>query len=162
MDTQELNDELGNLGAVALQRSSPLCRLAYLGHDGLPRVIPIGFYWNGKRIVVCTATTAPKVRALESRPEVALTIDEGSESGNAKSLQLRGQATLETVDGVPDEYLEAASKSLGAEQRAEFETQVRSVYDQMVRIFIEPGWVRFYDFGAGRLPGFLTRLVSGR
>jgi hypothetical protein len=32
----------------------------------------------------------------------------------------------------------------------------------MVRIFIEPGWVRFYEFGAGRLPGFLTRLVSGR
>ena len=73
-------------------------------------------------------------------PDVALTIDEGSESGNAKSLQIRGQATLETVDGVPDEYIEAASKSLGAEQRAEFEKQVRSVYDQMVRISIEPGW----------------------
>ena len=67
---------------------------------------------------------------------------------------------LETVDGVPDEYLEAASKSLDAEQRPEFEKQVRSVYDQMVRISIEPGWARFYDFGAGRLPGFLTRLVS--
>ena len=162
MDTQELNDELGVPGAQALLRSSPLCRLAYLGQDGLPRVIPIGFYWNGERIVVCTATTSPKVRALESRRDVALTIDEGSESGNAKSLQIRGQATLETVDGVPDEYIEAASKSLDAEQRAEFEKQVRSVYDQMVRISIEPGWARFYDFGAGRLPGFLTRLVSGR
>jgi hypothetical protein len=32
----------------------------------------------------------------------------------------------------------------------------------MVRISIEPGWARFYDFGAGRLPGFLTKLVSGR
>ena len=74
MDTQELNDELGVPGAQALLRSSPLCRLAYLGQDGLPRVIPIGFYWNGKRIVVCTATTSPKVRALESRPDVALTI----------------------------------------------------------------------------------------
>jgi hypothetical protein len=41
-----------------------------------------------------------KVRALENRPDVALTIDEGSESGNAKSLQIRGQATLETIDGV--------------------------------------------------------------
>ena len=93
---------------------------------------------------------------------MALTIDEGSESGTAKSLQIRGQATLETVDGVPDEYLEGAAKSLNAEQRAEFENQVRSVYDQMVRISIEPGWARFYDFGAGRLPGFLTKLVSGR
>ena len=162
MDTQELNDELETPGAVALLRSAPLCRLAYLGQDGLPRVIPIGFYWNGKRIIVCTATTSPKVRALESRPDVALTIDEGSESGTAKSLQIRGQATLETVDGVPDEYIEAASKSLDAEQRAEFEKQVRSVYDRMVRISIEPGWARFYDFGAGRLPGFLTRLISGR
>lgn len=51
---------------------------------------------------------------------------------------------------------------MDAEQRADFEKQVRSVYDQMVRISIEPGWARFYDFGAGRLPGFLTRLVSGR
>ena len=123
MDTQELNDELGVPGAQALLRSSPLCRLAYLGQDGLPRVIPIGFYRNGKRIVVCTATTSPKVRALESRPDVALTIDEGSESGNARSLQIRGRATLETIDGIPDEYIEAASKSLDAEQRAEFESK---------------------------------------
>jgi nitroimidazol reductase NimA-like FMN-containing flavoprotein (pyridoxamine 5'-phosphate oxidase superfamily) len=43
MDTQELNDELGVPGAQALLRSSSLCRLAYLGQDGLPRVIPIGF-----------------------------------------------------------------------------------------------------------------------
>jgi len=68
MDAHELNDELGDPGAVALLRSSPLCRLAYLGQDGLPRVIPIGFYWNGKRIVVWTAPTSPKVRALESLP----------------------------------------------------------------------------------------------
>jgi hypothetical protein len=31
-----------------------------------------------------------------------------------------------------------------------------------VRISIEPRWTRFYDFGAGRLPGFLTKLVIGR
>jgi hypothetical protein len=31
-------------------------------------VIPIGFYWNGSQIVVCTAATAPKVKALTSRP----------------------------------------------------------------------------------------------
>ena len=162
MDKQELNDELGNPGAQALLRSSPLCRLAYLGPDGLPRVIPVGFYWNGRSIVVCTATTSPKARALEGRPDVALTIEDVSESGAALSLQIRGQATLETVDGIPDEYLEASWKSFEDEQRAEFERQVRSVYDQMVRISIEPGWARFYDFGAGRLPGFLTKLVGNR
>ena len=40
-------------------------------------MIPIGFYWNGSQIVVCTAATAPKVKALSSRPNVAMTIDLG-------------------------------------------------------------------------------------
>lgn len=45
-------------------------------------------------------------------------------------------------------------------QLAEFERNVRSTYQQMVRISIEPLWARFYDFGAGRLPAFLVNLVS--
>src|SRR5437764_8943588 len=44
--------------------SATLARLAYTGPDGLPRVTPIAFYWTGERIVVCTATTSPKVQAL--------------------------------------------------------------------------------------------------
>jgi hypothetical protein len=91
-----------------------------------------------------------------------VTIDGGSEPENAVSLLIRGQVTLQTVDGIPDEYLRASSKSWDEDQRAEFEKQVRSVYDRMVRISIEPYWARFYDFGAGRLPGFLAKLVSGR
>jgi hypothetical protein len=30
----------------------------------------------------------------------------------------------------------------------------------MARISIEPRWARFYDFGAGRLPAFLSELVG--
>jgi nitroimidazol reductase NimA-like FMN-containing flavoprotein (pyridoxamine 5'-phosphate oxidase superfamily) len=159
VDTQELNEELSQPGAQALLDSSTLCHLAYNGPDGLPRVVPVGFLWKGGRVVVCTATTAPKVRALASRPDVALTIDGGDEPGSARSLSIRGHATLETVDGVADEYLEMASKSWDEETRAEFEKQVRRIYDQMVRISIEPRWARFYDFGAGRLPGFLAKLT---
>jgi len=49
----------------------------------------------------------------------------------------------------------------GAEaEQAEFEINVRSTYQQMVRISIEPQWARFYDFGAGRLPAFLANLVN--
>src|SRR5581483_9347138 len=68
MNAQELAQELGQPGAQDLLRAGTLARLAYNGHDGFPRVIPIGFYWNGERIVVCTAPTSPKVRALASRP----------------------------------------------------------------------------------------------
>jgi hypothetical protein len=48
----------------------------------------------------------------------------------------------------------------GREIIAEFEPQVRSLYDQMARIVIEPVWARFFDFGAGRMPSFLTKLVG--
>ena len=142
-------------------RSGSLARLAYTGHDGLPRVIPIGFYWNGERIVVCTAPTSPKIRALSARPNVALTIDTGSSPETAKALLVRGLVAMDTVDGVPDEYIAASAKSLEPSEREEFERQVRSMYKQMVRISIEPQWARLYDFGSGRMPAFLVNLGKG-
>jgi nitroimidazol reductase NimA-like FMN-containing flavoprotein (pyridoxamine 5'-phosphate oxidase superfamily) len=160
MNRQELDRELEQAGATELLRSAPLLRLAYNGPDGLPRVIPIGFHWNGEQIVICTATTAPKVRALSSRPEVAVTIDVGSTPSEARSVLVRGIAAVEIVDGVPDEYLAGARKTLDAEQVEAFEPQVRATYPQMARISIEPRWARFYDFGAGRLPAFLSELVG--
>jgi hypothetical protein len=148
MNTQELARELGHPDAQKLLSGS-MARLAYNGHDGFPRVIPVGFYWTGECIVVSTASTSPKARALSSRtPE------------EAKALLVRGLATLETVDGVTDEYLAAARRSMDESQLAEFERNVRSTYKQMVRISIEPQWARFYDFGAGRLPAFLANLVN--
>jgi hypothetical protein len=158
MNTQELARELGHPDAQELLRSGSLARLAYSGHDGLPRVIPIGFHWNGERIVVCTAPTSPKVRALSSRPNVALTIDTGCAPATAKALLVRGLVAMDTVDGVPDEYIAASAKSLDASKLTEFERHVRSVYKQMVRISIEPRWARFYDFGAGRVPAFLANM----
>ena len=160
MNRQELDRELGQAGATELLRSALLLRLAYNGADGLPRVIPIGFHWNGEQIVICTATTAPKVRALSARPEVAVTIDVGSTPSEARSVLVRGIATVEIVDGVPDEYLAGARKTLDAEHVEAFEQQVRATYPQMARISIEPRWARFYDFGAGRLPAFLSELVG--
>src|ERR1700752_3246726 len=159
MNKQELARELDHPDAQKLLSGS-MARLAYNGHDGFPRVIPVGFYWTGERIVVSTAPTSPKARALSSRPEVALTIDTGSTPDEAKALLVRGLATLETVDGVTDEYLAAARRSMDETQLVEFERNVRSTYTQMVRISIEPQWARFYDFGAGRLPAFLANLVK--
>ena len=36
----------------------------------------------------------------------------------------------------------------------------RMLYKQMARITIEPQWARYYDFGAGRVPGFLRKLAE--
>ncbi len=159
MNRQELDRELGQAGAVELLQAAHLARLAYNGPDGLPRVVPVGFLWSDERIVICTATTAPKLRALSSRPEVAVTIDAGSTPADARSVLVRGIATVEIVDGVADEYLAAARKTMDAEQVQTFEHAVRSLYDQMARISIEPRWARFYDFGAGRVPTFISELA---
>jgi hypothetical protein len=57
--------------------------------------------WSGTAIVVCSAATAPKVKALRERPNVALTID--TIGAPAKVLLIRGVAKVEIVDGVASE-----------------------------------------------------------
>ncbi|MBN9618240.1 MAG: pyridoxamine 5-phosphate oxidase, partial [Actinobacteria bacterium] len=57
-------------------------------------------------------------------------------------------------------YLAAASRVMAADVAAEFEQNCRQLYDRMARIAITPTWARYYDFGAGRLPGFLRDLVQ--
>jgi hypothetical protein len=160
VDAREIAEELAHPAARTLLASATLLRLAYNGSDGFPRVIPIGFFWNGDQIVVCTAVTAPKVKALSSRPNVAVTIDVGDTSAEAKALLVRGLAHVDIVDGVPHEYFAASRKVSGGASGAEFERQVRAMFDQMARIAIEPVWARFFDFGAGRMPSFLTELAG--
>lgn len=152
---------LENPGAQELLRSAEPLRLAYCGRDGLPRVIPIGFLWKEGKLVVCTAPSAPKVAALNERPNVAVTIDTGNTSATAKQLLIRGIATIEVVEGVAPEYFEASAKTLSGTDLEGFEAQVRSVFEQQARISITPEWARFYDFGAGKLPPFLRRLAEG-
>ena len=113
MDPDEVRAELARSDAQELLHIPSPARLAYNGPDGLPRVSPVGFLWNGEQIVVCSHTTSPKVRALTSRPDVALTIDIGNTPADAKALNIRGRANVEIVDGVPDEYIQAAAKFLG-------------------------------------------------
>ncbi|MCC6831741.1 MAG: pyridoxamine 5'-phosphate oxidase family protein [Thermoleophilia bacterium] len=156
MDAREIAAELQHPGARTLLASATLLRLAYNGPDGAPRVVPMGFFWDGSRIVVCTAVTAPKVGAMSSRPDVAVTIDVGDTPAEARSVLLRGRARVDVVDGVPDEFVTASAKALGAHRVPELERRARLTYRRMARISIEPAWARFYDFGAGRLPSFLT------
>jgi hypothetical protein len=160
MERQDIDDELARTGAQELLTSTQVARLAYIGEDGTPRVIPIGFFWTGDQVVISTATTSPKVTALSARPDVALTIDVGETPDQARGLSIRGRASVEIVDGVPEEYLAGARKIMDAEAAAQFEQNCREMYDQMARIAITPHWVRYYDFGAGRLPRFLQDLAE--
>jgi hypothetical protein len=77
-----------------------------------------------------------------------------AELGHPGARKLLESATLLRLA-----YIAASRKALGADQVKEFERQARPMYDQMARISIEPLWVRFFDFGAGRMPSFLTNLA---
>jgi hypothetical protein len=151
--TQVMNDPL----ARKLLNSNIPARLAYIGLDGFPRAIPIGFLWNGTQIVIGTATNSPKMEALQANPKVALTIDTNTFPPNI--LLVRGTASVEIVDGVAPEYLEGAKKYVAPTQWEMFEAQVRALYKQQGRITIVPEWAKILDFET-RLPSAQVELMA--
>ena len=132
-------------------------RFAYTGVDGDPRVIPIGFLWTGSELKIYSVPTSAKVKALEQNPRVAITID--TEAFPPHVLLIRGSATLELVDGVPDEYVEASRKIVPAEQMPGWEAGVRQLYEQMVTITVTPDWAKLLDFET-TLPKAVEDLVK--
>ena len=122
--------------------------------------MPIAFAWNGSEIVICTAKNAPKLPSLRRNPAVALTID--TEVHPPKILLIRGRAELDVVDGIPQEYLQMnGSYQMTPEQRAEWEAEIRSLYDGMVRIVITPTWAKLIDFHT-TLPSAVEELIQQR
>ena len=137
-----------------------LTRLAYVAKDGTPRNVPIAFTWNGSEIVMCTTKNAPKLPALRDNPAVALTID--TEVHPPKILLIRGRAELDVVDGIPDEYLQMnGTYQMTPEQRVEWEAEVRSLYDGMVRVVVTPTWAKLIDFET-TLPSAVEELIRQR
>lgn len=137
-----------------------IARLAYVATDGTPRVVPIGITWNGSEVVMCTTPNAPKLASLRRNPAVALTID--TEVHPPTILLLRGEAVLDEVDGIPEEYLQMnGSYEMTPEQRVEWEAEVRSLYPSMVRIVVKPTWAKLIDFDE-TLPTAVEELVRQR
>lgn len=132
-------------------------RLAYTALDGDPRVIPIGFLWIGPQIEMYTVPTSAKVKALQKNPRVAITID--TEEFPPNVLLIRGSASLELVDGIPDGYVVAARKVVPAEQMPGWEASIRALYKQMVTITITPDWAKLLDFET-TLPKAVEDLVK--
>jgi pyridoxamine 5'-phosphate oxidase-like protein len=130
--------------AQELLRSTIPARLAYVWHDGTPRVIPIWFHWNGEEFVLGTPPNAPKVKVLLQNSKVALTID--TDTWPHKVLLIRGTAKVETVNGVVPEYAAAAQRYFGEERGRAWVEQVRGMFPQMARIAVQPEWVGIIDF----------------
>ncbi|MFF1546079.1 pyridoxamine 5'-phosphate oxidase family protein [Streptomyces sp. NPDC058291] len=159
MQPNEINEILNRPVSQELL-ARDLTRLAYVAKDGTPRNVPIGFSWNGAQIVMCTPKNAPKLPALRDNPMVALTID--TEVHPPRILLIRGRAELDVVDGIPDEFMEANNTyEMTPEQRVEWEAEVHSLYDGMVRIVVTPTWAKLIDFET-TLPSAVEELVRRR
>ena len=155
---QSAIDEILNQPLSQELLARDLARLAFIGLDGTPRAIPIGFVWNGSQIVMCTAKNARKLPALRRNPAVALTID--TETHPPKVLLIRGQAELDAVDGIPEEYFQwNGTYQMTPGQRAEWEAGVRSLYDGMVRVVVTPAWAKLIDFET-TLPTAIEELMQ--
>ncbi|MGV1008041.1 MAG: pyridoxamine 5'-phosphate oxidase family protein [Dermatophilaceae bacterium] len=139
------NDSLALLNdpvAMELLTSRSPARLAYTWLDGTPRVVPIWFHWNGSAIVLATPPMAPKVKALQNNPTVAITID--SEGWPYHVLLVRGSAQVSILDDVPAEYVAASERYLGPEMGAAIVSSVRG--QPTARISVEPEQVTVIDF----------------
>ena len=147
--------------AVRLLTSANPARLAYVALDGTPRVVPVGFLWNGQRLVIGTVPSSAKVAALRTHPSVAVTIDTSPPTWPPNVLLLRGEATVSRVEGVFDEYVEASRKLTPAEHFPSWEAGVRTLYDEMVRIDVEVTWAKVHDFER-RIPQAVEELAVRR
>src|SRR5262245_30827010 len=100
MTPEEIGQVLSRPISQRLLASNIPARLAYTGRDGMPRAIPIAFGYNGSTIEMWTVPDSAKVAALQTNPEVAITVDTAGE-WPPRVLLVRGTASVDPVDGVP-------------------------------------------------------------
>jgi Pyridoxamine 5'-phosphate oxidase len=147
--------------ARALLGSAVPARVAYTAADGTPRIVPTWFRWTDGELVMPTYIQAPhipapgarRLAALRARPDVAITIDNGTEP--AQALLIRGRAQITEVDGVDPDYAASARQYLGDEGARELIEMVDQPGTRMARITVRPAWVGLLDFAGGRLPGVM-------
>src|SRR5438876_3503804 len=139
-----------------LQSKSP-AHLAYTWRDGTPRVVPIGFHWNGEEIVLATAPDSPKTKVLTNGSKVALTID--SDGKSPKVLLIRGTVRIDTVEGIAPEYAAMIHRTMSQEDAEALLKEAARLYPRMTRIFIHPDWVGILDFET-RLPSAVERAIE--
>ena len=86
-------------------------RIAYIGLDGTPRVVPVSYLWDGAAFVFASPPDWYKVRAMAANPNVALTVD--SNDFPPLILSAHGVASIEYDQGLP-----GSTSSIGASSGA--------------------------------------------
>jgi Pyridoxamine 5'-phosphate oxidase len=153
MTAQDVQEVLNDKVAQELLASTEPARLAYTWRDGSPRVVPIWFHWTGSELVMASPVNAPKVKVLESRPQVAVTID--SKTWPCHVLLLRGNVKVERSDGVVPEYVSAGYRYAGADFTDAWTSHLRANGAKFARIALTPSYAAILDFET-RFPSATT------
>jgi len=119
-----------------------LARLAYIGLDGRPRVVPIWFLYREGEFIMVTGPKADKVRAIGANGAVALTIDSNAPPYHV--LLVNGDATIEAIDGMAPEYPAIVERFLGPAGARAYLSRLR--VKQQRRIRVRPRSWRVLDF----------------
>ena len=149
--------------AMELMHSDIPARLAYIGRDGLPRVVPVWSEWNGKELVIVSPSTSAKLKSLARNPNVAVTIDSNAFPWHV--LLVRGVARMETVEGLAPEFCSAACRYMGDEAGRAFSEMYAGVVSRMpeprsTRITVTPSWVSINDFETRFPPQIAPYLIG--
>ena len=144
MNVQDVQEVLNDKVAQELLASTEPARLAYTWTDGTPHVVPIWFHWTGSEFVVASPVNAPKVKVLESRPDVAVTIDD--KTWPCKVLLLRGKVKVERSDTVVPEYVSAAQRYAGADFANAWASHLAANGAKFARIALTPTYAAILDF----------------
>lgn len=144
MSAAQISDVMNRPYAKELVDSRIPARIAYTALDGTPRVVPTNYSWNGSAVILCSAPNSAKVAALRANPRVAITID--SEPMPPKLLLLRGAASIEIVQGVPQQFMDAARRRTPDEYWDAWTGGLPSLYSEMALITVTPDWVKLIDF----------------
>ncbi|WP_020386437.1 pyridoxamine 5'-phosphate oxidase family protein [Kribbella catacumbae] len=159
MDSQQITEILAKPYSQQLLNGPTPARLAYDGLDGDPRVIPIGFWIEGDKLVMATVPKSAKVAALRRNPKVALTID--TSAFPPKALLLRGTTEVELVQGIPEGYLTAGRKVMTEDQYPGWLEGVKALYSEMVVLTVTLTWAKLLDFET-TLPKSVEDLIAAQ
>ncbi|HVL24653.1 MAG TPA: pyridoxamine 5'-phosphate oxidase family protein [Thermomicrobiales bacterium] len=151
MTYDEIVETLNTDPTVKALLEAPIpARLAYIGKDGAPRAIPVSFLWNGTAFVFASPVSWAKVEAMRRNPKVALTVDETTFP--PRGFMARGTASIDIVQGIPQEYIDASRRIVGDDLMPSWEAEVRRNMSEMALISITPTWLKVVDFET-RFPG---------
>lgn len=151
MDYQEIVKIMNTDPFVQQLLQAPIpARLAYIGLDGHPRVVPVSYLWDGQAFVFASPPSWYKIRSLAVNPNVALTVD--TTDFPPLILSARGTASIAYDQGLPEEYVEASRRIVGEDKMPEWEQAVRSENRNMALVRITPTWLKVVDFET-RYPG---------